>query len=64
MTQVAKITEQQAQELIGQEFAPDSFFHPIQDADGYWVVSVEESAYLSFDFELIEFHPIPNQEIL
>lgn len=64
MIQVAKITQQQADELIGQEFAPDSFYKPIQDANGNWVVSVEESAYLSFDFELIEFIPILNLEIL
>lgn len=64
MIQVAKITQQQAQELTGVEFAPDSFYKPIQDADGNWVVSMEESAYLSFDFELIKYIPIPNQEIL
>jgi len=64
MTPVAKITEQQAQGLAGQAFAPDSFYNPIQDANGNWIVSIEESVYLSFDFELINYEPIPNQEIL
>jgi len=36
------ITSQQAEELKGQNFAPDSKFNPIQDANGNWFISLEE----------------------
>ena len=42
MIQVGLLTEQQAQEVIGAQFAPDSFFNPIEDIDGNWVISTEE----------------------
>lgn len=40
--EVYLLTEEQAFELGGQQFAPDSYFNPIQDADDNWIISVEE----------------------
>jgi hypothetical protein len=42
MEVVYLLTEEQAQSLIGVEFIPDNYYNPIQDADGNWVISVEE----------------------
>jgi hypothetical protein len=39
---VYPVTEAQAAQLRGQQFAPDSFFNPIQDAVGVWFISAEE----------------------
>ena len=59
---VAKITEQQAEELTGVQFVPDNYFNPIQDANGNWIISLQELVYCSVDFansvELINFEPI------
>jgi len=59
---VARITAEQANELKGVEFVKDNFFNPIQDANGNWVVSLQELVYCSLDFansvELIKFEPI------
>ena len=42
MGKVIEITEEQALELKGKEFAKDSHFNPIQDAKDKWVISEEE----------------------
>lgn len=39
---VGLLTIEQKEELIGQLYAPDSYFNPIQDADDNWVISQEE----------------------
>jgi len=39
---VAQLTQEQAEQLQGVEFAPDSFFNPIQDANGNYIISLEE----------------------
>ena len=39
---VGLLTEIQKNELVGQWYADDSYFNPIQDADDNWVISVEE----------------------
>lgn len=41
-TYVGLLTEIQKDELIGQMYAPDSYFNPIQDANNNWIISVEE----------------------
>lgn len=54
----------QKNEIEGKEFAPDSYFNPIQDALNRWVISIQEmeQAGKEIDFlkglELIEFEPI------
>lgn len=39
---VGLLTIEQKEELIGQLYAPDSYFNPIQGADDNWVISQEE----------------------
>jgi hypothetical protein len=42
MPLIYPITESQASQLKGQEFAPDSFFNTTQDGSGKWFISPEE----------------------
>jgi hypothetical protein len=42
MIQVGLLTIEQHEELVGQWYAPDSYFYPIQDIDDNWVISIEE----------------------
>lgn len=39
---IALITIQQKNSLIGQQYAPDCYFNPIQDINDNWVISKEE----------------------
>ena len=66
MIQVGLLTIEQKDSLIGQLYAPDSYFNPIQDANNNWVISVEEMEqcvnpdYLWVkELELIEYVPKP-----
>ena len=65
-TYVGLLTEVQKDELVGQLYAPDSYFNPIQDADDNWVISVEEMEYCTNptfswvkDLDLIPYNPKP-----
>ena len=40
--QVAKLTKKQAEQLKGVEFVKDNFFNPVLDADGNYIISLEE----------------------
>lgn len=42
LTYVGLLTEVQKDELVGQWYAPDSFYNPIQDLLDRWVISIEE----------------------
>lgn len=61
---VYQLTEQQKNQLIGQFFAPDSMFNPIQDSNEIWIISpqeieqciVEEFIWVK-DLPPIEFNP-------
>jgi hypothetical protein len=44
-TYVGLLTEIQKDELVGQMYAPDSYFNPIQDNTDNWVISIEEMEY-------------------
>lgn len=44
-TYVGLLTEIQKDELVGQMYAPDSYFNPIQDANNNWIISVEEMEF-------------------
>jgi hypothetical protein len=59
---VALLTPEQAEQLTGLEFAPDNFFNPIQDADGNWIISIEEveqtTIYWVKELPLIEYKPV------
>jgi hypothetical protein len=39
---VGLLTEIQKNEIVGQSFAPDSYFNPIQDINNNWIISIEE----------------------
>jgi hypothetical protein len=64
MIQVALLTEEQKNQLVGQPFAPDSYFNPIQDEDNNWVISVEEIQATDIqwvkELPLTEFKPKPS----
>jgi hypothetical protein len=59
---VAKITQEQANDLKGVQFIENNFFNPIQDVNGNWIISLQELVYCSIEFvntvQLIEFEPI------
>jgi len=66
MIQVGLLTETQKDELVGQWYAPDSYFNPIEDADNNWVISQEEMEQcVNPDFlwvknlPLIDYNPKP-----
>jgi len=42
---VALLTEEQKDLLVGQLFAEDSYFNPIQDKNENWVISTEEQEF-------------------
>ena len=70
-TYVGLLTETQKDLLVGQEYAPDSYFNPIQDLNDNWVISVEEMAYCTNeefmwvkDLELIPYEPKPAPPML
>ncbi len=59
---VALLTTQQAEQLKGIEVVESNFFNPIQDAQGRWIISIEEVDQCSIDWvkelPLIEYEPI------
>lgn len=66
MTQVGLLTIEQRNSLVGQWYAPDSYFNPIQDINDDWVISTEEMEYCvnpEFmwvkDLDLIPYEPKP-----
>jgi predicted DNA-binding transcriptional regulator len=63
---VGLLTELQKDELVGQLYAPDSYFNPIQDLNDNWVISIEEieqTVNPDFlwvkDLEMIPYEPKP-----
>ena len=62
---VGLLTEEQKNQLVGVEYIKDSYFNPIQDADGNWIISTEEIEQTEIEWvkklPLIEYKPIePN----
>lgn len=59
---VAKLTAEQAEQLRGVEFIKDNFFNSILDADGNYIISLEEVEQCNINWvkELpqIEYNPI------
>jgi len=61
---VGLLTTEQKEKIIGQWYAPDSYFNPIITAEQQWIISVEEMEQCvnpDFlwvkDLELIEYLP-------
>jgi predicted DNA-binding transcriptional regulator len=66
LTYVGLLTELQKDELVGQLYAPDSYFNPIQDVNDNWIISVEEMEQTVTpeflwvkDLDLIPYEPKP-----
>jgi hypothetical protein len=66
MIQVGLLTIEQKDSLVGQWYAPDSYFNPIQDAQDNWIISTQEMEqcinpdyFWVKDLELIEYIPKP-----
>jgi hypothetical protein len=67
MTQVGLLTEGEKDSLVGQQYAPDSYFNPIQDLNDNWIISIEEIDFCTnplFDWvktlPLINYEPKPS----
>jgi hypothetical protein len=54
MRQVAIITEEEKDKLIGRQFMTDVYFNPIQDLDDNWVISIEEIQQCNEEFSWIK----------
>ncbi|CAB4155234.1 hypothetical protein UFOVP1307_217 [uncultured Caudovirales phage] len=65
---VVLLTPEQAEQLKGQLYAPDSYFNPIQDANDNWIISTQEQDQCSIDWvkelPLIEYIPKPTPNLL
>lgn len=66
MIEVGQLTVEQKDQLVGQWYAPDSFFNPVQDINDTWIISQEEmNNCINPDFDwvkelpLIEYIPKP-----
>ena len=64
MIEVAILTEEQKDLLVGQEFMVDVYFNPIQDVNDDWVIlndTIEHCIYEKFnwlkDLEIIPYEP-------
>ena len=69
--EVVLLTLEQKDELVEQQFAPDSYFNPIQDENDNWIISTEEmnqccnSQFLWVkDLPLIEYVPKITDELI
>jgi hypothetical protein len=62
MIQVALLTEKQANQLKGVEIVDGNYFNPIKDAQGNWIISLEEVEQGSIEWlkelPLINYEPI------
>tara|TARA_A100000164_G_scaffold354468_1_gene362059 strand:+ start:4049 stop:4243 length:195 start_codon:yes stop_codon:yes gene_type:complete len=59
---VAKITEEVANAIRGYVYTEGKYFNPILDADGNYIVSLQEAQYLLEDYEEIEYKPLIIEE--
>ena len=64
MIYVGLLTENEKDQILGQQYSPDSYFNPIQDINDNWVISTEEIEYCTNvefqwikDLPLIEYIP-------
>ena len=66
MIKVGLLTETQKDELVGQQYMPDNYFHVIQDINNNWIISQQQIDYCINpdylwvkDLPLIEYQPKP-----
>lgn len=59
---VAKITQEKAEELQRKEYQEGVFFSPIQDKNGDYVISLVEAQFIPIsDFVVVEYEPIESE---
>lgn len=59
MTKVAIITEEQYNLIVGHHYTDDSFFNPVQDCNGDWIISQQEiDQCINPDFDWIKNLPL------
>lgn len=68
---IAILTTEQKDQLVGQQYAEDSYFNPILDANDNWVISEEEINFLHNhdflwlnDLPLSMYNPKPQTNII
>ena len=65
---VAKLTQEQAEQLKGLEVVKNNYFNPILDADNNYIISLEEVEQCDIEWvktlSQIEYNPIINDIIL
>jgi hypothetical protein len=68
---IAYLTVEQKDQLVGQQYAPDSYFNPILDANDKWVISEEEINFLANhdflwlnDLPISVYNPKPQTQII
>lgn len=68
-TLVGLLTIEQKDQLVGQWYAPDSYFNPVQMITEEWVISTEEMMYCTNeefmwvkDLDLVEYQPKPSPD--
>jgi hypothetical protein len=68
---IAYLTVEQKEQLVGQQYAPDSYFNPILDANDKWVISEEEINFLANhdflwlnDLPISVYNPKPQTQII
>ena len=66
MIQVGLLTQVQKDELVGQQYVLDNYFHVIQDINNNWIISQQQMDYCTNpnflwvkDLPLIEYKPKP-----
>jgi hypothetical protein len=68
---IAYLTVEQKDQLVGQQYAADSYFNPILDANDKWVISEEEINFLANhdflwlnDLPISMYNPKPQTQII
>jgi hypothetical protein len=68
---IAYLTVEQKDQLVGQQYAADSYFNPILDANDKWVISEEEINFLANhdflwlnDLPISVYNPKPQTQII
>jgi hypothetical protein len=59
MMKVGLLTEEQKDKLVGQLYAPDSYFNPIQDDSDNWIISTQEIDFcVNTEFDWVKTLPL------
>jgi hypothetical protein len=57
-----KITEEQANEFIGREFSPNSYYNPVKDINGDWFIFEVEYTHSGLQLEPSEYVLPPSND--